>query len=144
MKLYLALIFSGLMTWSTTGWTGPGDGPVVPWPTKSLCYDISLESVKGSWFAFAHNSVWHIEIAPVPENREIYQISIYSQALFKKQASGLLTQDDKALVGIIHMDEEHVETILIYRDTDGTKLRIQNSDHSFSDIKLYYDALTGR
>lgn len=137
MKLILSLVFGFLALTPFVSKASPGDGPVVPWPTKSLCYDITLESVAGEWFGVANNSNWFITIQPADSSQLVYSISLYSQSIFKKSAHGLLTEDDRILVGVISMDENHVETLVIYRDIEGTKMRIQVGTNKYLDVKLY-------
>ncbi len=137
MKLILSLLFSFCALGTQSAWAGPGDGPVVPWPTKSLRYEINLEAVAGEWFGFAHNSIWFVKISPLEDMPEVSAITLDSRAIFKGSAAGLLTADDRLLVGVVYMDENHTETLLIFKDIDGTKLRMQSGQHDYVDIKLY-------
>lgn len=137
MKLILSLFLSFFALGAQNTWAGPGDGPVVPWPTKSLRYDINLENVVGEWFGFAHNSIWFVKVSMIEDMPEVSSITIDSRAIFKGYAAGLLTEDDRMLVGVVYMDENHMETLLMFKDIEGTKLRMQSGQHDYVDIKLY-------
>lgn len=137
MKLILSFLFSFFSLGTTATWAGPGDGPVVPWPTKSLRYDITLESVAGEWFGFSHNSIWFVNISPIVDMPGVSSITLDSRAIFKGYAAGLLTADDRMLIGVVYMDENHMETLLVFKDIDGTKIRMQSGQHEYVDIKLY-------
>lgn len=126
-----------LLTWfCTPTYAGPGDGPIVPWPT-SVRETIQVEELLGTWVAYDFNSVWNINIYPLLPGSNVVYVDIQSAALFTQNAQGILNDGDGLFWGDIIMDESHRSQILIYRDSEGTKLRLGKNKNKFFDMKLY-------
>ena len=116
---------------------GPGDGPVVPWPTSIDRENIDLDDLQGEWVAFEHNSVWHIEIQQPEDGSDYSTILITSAALFTHKATGWFVPADRIFYGQLVMDEKHETSFVIFKDRDGTKLRLKLGPDRFLDLKLF-------
>lgn len=134
MKIIASLI---LTLFCSLSFAGPGDGPIVPWPT-SLRENIVIEDIQGSWIGYSHNSIWNIDIYSAVGVSDVGVIRIRSEALFTNKAQGLLNDSNGFFWGEVIMDLKHRAMVIIYKDTEGTKLRIVNTtNQKFHDIELY-------
>lgn len=133
MKFLTSLLFVLL---SPVAFAGPGDGPIVPWPT-SVVEDIFVDDIKGPWAAYDHNSVWFIDIDLDVENENSALITVRSAALFGHFATGSIRGLNHFFCGEITMDETHRAGVIIFRDHDGYKLRISDRTHRYRDMQLF-------
>lgn len=133
MKILASLLFTLFCSYA---FAGPGDGPIVPWPT-SLREDILMEDIQGSWIGYIHNSIWFVDIHPAIGRDDSAVIRVASMALFTHKAEGLLNSQGGLFMGEIVMDENHRASLLIFKDGDGTTLRMAEKNNRFHDIKLY-------
>lgn len=119
--------------------TGNGTGPTVPWPTSIVNkHELLFEDLRGDWIGYSQNSLWFVHIDynfSSPEG--LASIEIRSNALFTSQAFGWLRSWDKIFWGEVTMDDNHKTAFILYKDGDGTKLRIGKNAKTYYDIKLY-------
>nr|WP_295905721.1 hypothetical protein [uncultured Bdellovibrio sp.] len=134
MKFLTSLL---LILISVVAFARSGDGPTVPWPTSIDRESIFTEDLQGEWVAYGHNSVWYINIDQKDMEPERSSIQIQSAALFTRKASGWFLSADRIFYGKLKMDENHETAFVIFRDYEGTKLRIATGSHRFLDLKLY-------
>lgn len=134
MKFLTSLLF---ILFSAFAFAGPGDGPIVPWPTSVVREDICIEDIQGEWVAYAHNSIWFINIQQKDMEPERSSIEIKSAALFTRQAAGWLMSADRIFWGELTMDATHRSAFVIFKDADGTKLRLAKGNGRYLDLKLY-------
>lgn len=134
MKFIASLI---LTLFCSLSLAGPGDGPIVPWPT-SIREDLVIEDIQGSWIGYSHNSIWNIDIYSAVGISDVGVIRIRSEALFTNKAQGLLNDSNGFFWGEVTMDLRHRAIVILYKDSEGTKLRLVNTTtQKFHDIKLY-------
>lgn len=134
MKLLISIL---LMLLNFSAFAGPGDGPIVPWPTSIDRESIDLDDLQGEWVAFEHNSVWHIQIRGPEDGSDYSTIFISSAALFTRKATGWFAQADHIFYGQLIMDSTHESSFVIFKDRDGTKLRLMTGPNRFLDLKLF-------
>lgn len=134
MKFLTSLI---LILFSTSAFAGPGDGPIVPWPTNVIRETIHIDEIEGDWAAYASNSVWLIKIKQEDLEFGRSSIQIKSSALFTRQAAGWLYAGDRIFWGRLIMDSTHAAAFVIFKDQDGTKLRLAKGNGRYLDLKLY-------
>lgn len=115
---------------------GPGTDPVIPWPTSVTLRPLSLDELQGNWVAYSDNSIWFIELEMRPDNA-LSTIRMKSNALFTKKATGWLEFDHEMFFGKIAMDSKHIYNVIVYKDSDGTKIRIVQTRYKYFDLKLY-------
>lgn len=136
MKSILSLV---LLFAASTSFAGPGATPVFPWPTSIVNkHELLFEDLRGDWIGYSNNSLWFVNIDynfSSPEG--LASIEIRSNALFTSQAVGWLQSWDKIFWGEVTMDDNHKTSFILYKDGDGTKLRIGKSAKTYYDIKLY-------
>lgn len=133
MKLLISLI---LILFCSTTFAGPGDGPIVPWPTTAL-ERISAEDLQGEWVAYTDDSVWLIRVWPMNLNVGASYLEMESAALFTRQAFAWLYCAGNVVWGTLIMDDNHEANFLIYKDHEGTKMRLNKGRGRYIDIKLY-------
>lgn len=139
MKILASLI---LTLFCSPSFAGPGDGPIVPWPT-SVRELIAIEDIQGSWTGYSHNTIWNVDIYPAVGVSDVGVIRIRSEALFTNRAQGLLNDSNGFFWGEVFMDLRHRAMVIIYKDRDGTKLRLVNTtNQKFYDIKLFPTNIT--
>lgn len=136
MKILASLL---LTLFCSCAVAGPGDGPIVPWPT-SLREDLLIEDIQGSWTGYSHNTIWFIDIYPAVGIDDVVVIRISSQALFTHKAQGLLNSNGGLFAGEVFMDPNHRASILVFKDGKGTTLRIADKHKKFYDVRLYKTA----
>ncbi len=134
MKLLTALV---LVLFSVVAEARSGDTPIFPWPTSVDRKALFLEDLQGDWVAYGHNAVWHIHIEATDMEPERAEIQISSAALFTRKASGWLLAADRIYYGKIKMDEKHEAALVIFKDQEGTKVRLSRSQGRFLDLKLF-------
>lgn len=118
---------------------GPGNGgdPTVPWPTNDSLQVLSKDYLNGEWMAFSHNSVWYLNFDCDSAN-ELTLLSMQSQALFTHKARGFLeVTDNRLYFGKIVMDANHIYSAIVFRDHEGTKVRIVKTPQQYFDLKIY-------
>ncbi|MBV2169981.1 MAG: hypothetical protein KUL82_14855 [Bdellovibrio sp.] len=134
MKLLIPLLLTFL---SLAAFAGPGDGPIVPWPTSINRQNITSEELIGNWVTFSHNTIWFLEVTPDDGIEGVLYLSLKSNALFNHKATGYVFPDERIFWGDLIMDKNHISRIAIFRDRDGLKLRISSKQDTFHDLKLY-------
>lgn len=118
---------------------GPGSGgdPTIPWPTSANLQSLSMDYLNGEWVAFSHNTVWYLNFDCRPDD-QLTLLHIQSGALFTHKARGFLEVDsDRLYYGKIVMDANHIHDAIVFRDKEGTKVRIIKSSQQYFDLKLY-------
>lgn len=134
MKLLISLLLT-FFSWAALA--GPGDGPIVPWPTSVTRQNITSEELLGNWVTFSHNTIWFLEVTPDKGIEGVLYLTLKSNALFTHQGSGYVFPDERIFWGDLIMDKSHVSRIAIFRDQEGVKLRISAKPNSYYDLKLY-------
>lgn len=135
MKLLVALFLILTSSWA---FAGPGDGPIVPWPTSVNRQDLLFEDLKGEWVAYSHNSLWFIKIEYDYSSPEgLAKIEVKSSELFTSYAVGWLQSWNRIYWGELVMDKNHKVTFIAYKDAEGTKIRIGKDSRQYFDLKLY-------
>lgn len=137
MSKFFVLILS-LFVWTTTTWAaGPGDGPIVPWPTTSLLESAEKSAMLGSWVGYHNNAVWFIDVLKDPATECVYELKIYSHALRNHWGYGRIKFDTRAFWGTVYMDESHSSAVYIFRELDGTPTMRIGKNNRWQDIHLY-------
>ncbi|KYG64215.1 hypothetical protein AZI87_13310 [Bdellovibrio bacteriovorus] len=135
MKLLSSFMAVFIMT--SFSFAGPGDGPIVPWPTSVVREALNETTIYGDWVAYEHNAVWYINIQKDPLEIGRASIAISSGAVFTHKAVGSLYRGDNVFWGKLVMDANHSAAIVLYKDYEGTKLRIAKGHNRYVDVKLY-------
>lgn len=115
---------------------GPGGDPVIPWPTFVSLTPVTCEQLQGDWVAYDHNSIWFVNLE-MREGDALSTLRIKSNALFTHKATGWLEADGPLFYGKIAMDPTHFYDVIVFRDLDGTKIRIIKGPQKYFDLKLY-------
>lgn len=117
----------------------PGTIPVFPWPTSvGPKQEILFEDLRGEWVGYGQNSLWFVHIDynfSSPDG--LASIEIKSNAIFTSFATGWLQSWDKIFWGEMTMDDSHKTSFIIYKDAEGTKLRMGKNSKSYFDVILY-------
>lgn len=132
MKAFLILILTLISSFS---YAALGTDPIIPWPT-SVREKLFMNDIEGSWVAFSHNTTWFIEIHHRFGFEDSPSIVIKSPSLFTNKGEGFLKSGQGLFWGLLVMDNNHQATILIYKDSEGTKLRMVDSPSRFHDMSL--------
>ncbi len=134
---FLVLLF--LFFSSSLSFAGPGDGPIVPWPTSIVNkHELLFEDLRGEWVGYSQNTLWFVNIDynfSSPDG--LASIEIRSSALFTTYGFGWLQNWEKVFWGEVTMDDNHKTSFIIYKDTEGTKLRMGKNSKSYFDVILY-------
>ncbi|KHD89973.1 MAG: hypothetical protein OM95_00075 [Bdellovibrio sp. ArHS] len=125
-----------LILFSSFAFAGPGDGPIVPWPTSVTREALTDTQVYGRWVAYEHHAIWFVNIQKDPLEIGRSYISISSDALFTHKAVGSLYTGDNVMWGKLIMDATHSAAIVLYKDAEGTKLRIAKGRNRYVELKL--------
>lgn len=129
------LILLLLTVFSLSAKAGPGDGPIVPWPTSVSLQNITCEDLQGEWVAYSHNTIWFVNLEMRPD--AISTVRITSNALFTHKATGWLEAGDRLFYGKLAMDHKHIYNVIVFRDREGTKVRVIQGPQKYFDLKLY-------
>lgn len=116
---------------------GPGDGPIVPWPTTVGLERLTCEELQGNWTAYSHNTIWFLELYMDSTEGALSTLRIRSNALFNNKGNGWLEYDGRLFFGKLVLDHTHIYDIFLFKDRDGTKLRIAQGPLKYYDLKLY-------
>lgn len=120
--------FIGCTVWSR----GPVDPITPPWPLRTLPVD-KLE-FPGHWVGIISNTIWVIEIAPYVDETGRSGIKIKSNTDNIHYAAGWLLEQKGVFVGQA-LENGKSFNIMIFRDEQGTKLRIADT-RGYFDLKL--------
>lgn len=131
---HLILLILTVFSLSATA-RGPGDGPIVPWPTSVSLHNITCEDLQGEWVAYSHNTIWFVNLEMRPD--ALSTIRMTSNALFTHKAKGWLEPGDRLFYGKLAMDSNHIYDVIVFRDSEGTKIRVIQGANKFFDLKLY-------
>lgn len=119
-----SLIFLMSFLFLSASFAGPGDGPIVPWPTNVERQEIIAEDLHGTWVAYGDNTLWFVTIAMDAQDAKRVNIDIESNGLFTGKASGWMYSGKKLFWGTVQMDDRHASGVVVYRDSHGIKMRI--------------------
>ena len=137
MKCLLIFLSLFILTLASIGHTHPG-GPVIPpWPVSISTQPLIIEDLPGEWVAYDRNSIWFIQIELDANGRGTAQIHVQSNAIRARKVDGWLAPQENSLSGEINFDGQRPVKIMIFRDHEGTKLRIAGPHESYYDLKLY-------
>lgn len=135
MKAFIIIL--SLLT-SCASWArGPVDPISPPWPLSISTLPVDLIYLPGEWVAYDHNSIWWIQITFNKEKNGLSEIYIRSNAVRNHEAAGWLVGQKNALVGQLVFNNERAVNIMIFRDKEGTKLRIAAESETYYDLKLF-------
>lgn len=134
-----SLIFTFTLLALSAVSAGPGDGPIVPWPTATLMESPEKSAMIGSWVAYEDNSVWFIDIYEDPELDYLFDIKVFSHALYGHHGYGRLQFDKRAFWGTLYMAANHDLMVFIFRDNDGTPMMRIGKHSKWHDVQLYRD-----
>ncbi len=114
-------------------------GPIIIiiWPTSLSKEVIHLYDLSGEWVAYSHNTIWFIEFHNLPRNTQDIAVNITSNAVRTHRAAGILSANNNTLIGEIITSDGKAHAALLFRDHEGTKLRIASSSQKYYDLKLY-------
>lgn len=132
LTLLFALIFC-----STPLLAGPGDGPIVPWPTQVEPVRIFSEDISGAWYGFDDNAEWIISIQPVSIRTDFFDVQVHSNSLYSKAAQGLFFLTPGGIWGALQIDDNHAVGIVIYRDKQGFRMRVSKDRLGILEVDLY-------
>lgn len=116
---------------------GPGDGPIVPWPTATLMESPEKSAMIGSWVAFEDNSIWFIDIYEDPDLDYLFDIKIFSHALYGHHGYGRLQFDKRAFWGTLYMADDHDLMVFVYRAHDDTPMMRIGKHNKWHDVELF-------
>ncbi|MGZ3774095.1 MAG: hypothetical protein ACXVCY_08960 [Pseudobdellovibrionaceae bacterium] len=132
MKIMIPFILSLFI--GTTSWShGPVDPITPPWPLRTL--PVNKVEFPGRWVGVYWNTLWVVEVDPNISEDGRSNILIKSNANSIRFASGWLTEQKDVFVGKA-VEGDSTFNIMIFRDDEGTKLRIAGTNRYF-DLKLY-------
>ncbi|QDK37472.1 hypothetical protein [Bdellovibrio sp. NC01] len=135
MKHFFLIILSLFFTAGSLAHPG---GPITPpWPLSISTAPLDIETLPGEWVAYSHNTIWFLQIELNANGRGLAAIHIQSNAIRNHKVDGWLAPDQNALIGEILVDENRSQKIMIFKDKDGTKLRIAAGGNGYYDLKLY-------
>lgn len=130
-------IVLGLFLANSAWARGPVDPISPPWPVSISTMPLEIESLPGEWVAYSHNTIWFIQIELNANGRGLASIHIQSNAVRTHNVSGWMEQLQNSLAGEIDFDGDRSSKIMIFRDNEGTKLRVSASGGGYYDLKLY-------
>ncbi|MDG0817394.1 hypothetical protein [Bdellovibrio svalbardensis] len=123
---------------ATSAWArGPVDPISPPWPVSISTMPLEMEDLPGEWVAYSHNTIWFIQIEMNANGRGLAAIHIQSNAVRTHKVDGWLAFHKNSLAGEILFDGHASKQIMIFRDSEGTKLRISAPGDRYYDLKLY-------
>lgn len=134
MKSLIILILT-VFSLSSFAARGPGDGPIVPWPTSVSLMQVTCEELDGDWVAFSHSTLWFVTFNMRP-GQFLSSLNIKSNALFTHKAVGWLEPADRLFFGKIAMDSNHIYDVIVFKDREGTKLRVVKGTNKYFDLQL--------
>lgn len=129
------LILTMALFFSTFAFAGPI--VIIIWPTSISKEALNIHDMTGEWVAFSHNTIWFIEFHPLPRNMEDLAINISSNAVRTHKAAGILSLNGNTMLGEIMTSDSKSQTALLFKDHEGTKLRIMSSSNRYHDLKLH-------
>lgn len=136
MKMILSLL---ILLSTQFSFAGPGATPIFPWPTSvGPKHELLFEDLRGEWVGYSQNTLWFVNIDynfSSPDG--LAAIEIRSSALFTTYGFGWLKSWEKVFWGEVTMDDNHKTSFIIYKDTEGTKLRMGKNAKSYFDVILY-------
>ncbi|HEX7674035.1 MAG TPA: hypothetical protein VF412_07685 [Bdellovibrio sp.] len=137
MKCLLIFLSLFILAIASIGHTHPG-GPVIPpWPVSISTQPLIIEDLPGEWIAYDHNTIWFIQIELDANGRGLASIHMQSNAIRTHKVDGWLAPQENSLSGELNFDGQHSVKVMIFRDYEGTKLRIAAAHDSYYDLKLY-------
>lgn len=132
------LLILPILLFSFNLWArGPVDPVSPPWPLSISTLPVDFDGLPGEWVAYGHNTIWFIDIEPNANGRGLSGIHIKSNAIRTHDVDGWLGVQQNALVGQVAIDSDTTLDIMIFRDREGTKLRLGSSGDKYYDLKLY-------
>lgn len=133
----ILILSLSILLFSQFSWSGPGDGPIVPWPTSKPPHRVISKDVIGSFYGFTDNAIWYIDITSNPDLPRSLNIAVYSHSLFNNMGVGYLQAFDNLYWGYIKMDETHSAGIVIYRNDDGLQVRLVEQGKDINEFHVY-------
>lgn len=130
MKLITILLclFIGCTSWGR----GPVDPITPPWPLRAL--PVNKVELPGRWIGFLYHTIWVVEIDSNIDEDGVSEIQIKSNTDLIPSAKGWLNERKNVFVGQV-VDGGKTFNIMIFRDEQGTKLRVADT-HGYFDLKL--------
>ncbi len=123
---------------ATSAWArGPGDPISPPWPVSISTMPLDMQELPGEWVAYSHDTIWFIQIELNANGRGLAAIHIQSNAVRTHKVDGWLAPHENSLAGEIFLDGTRRNQIMIFRDKEGTKLRLSAPSDNYYDLKLY-------
>ncbi|MGZ3769281.1 MAG: hypothetical protein ACXVCP_01930 [Bdellovibrio sp.] len=130
MKFMIILfsLFIASASWSR----GPVDPIMPPWPLQTL--PLNKYDFPGRWISVTHKTIFVVDIDFNGNGDGCSTIQIRSNANITQLANGLIKEYKGIFIGQVD-DGSRILNIMIFRDDQGTKLRIADS-RGYFDLKL--------
>lgn len=116
---------------------GPGDGPIVPWPSLISPETIVPHTLTGEWVAYANDSIWYINIDCDRLYSKLASITINSNAIRNHMAKGWLEAQDNILLGTVSVDSTHIYGVMLFADQHNLFLRVATGQNRYFDLTLH-------
>lgn len=130
-KLYLVLFTLVTLTLQPAQ-----SGPIIiVWPSYVDSSTIYPQEILGTWMAWDKKRSWIVNLER-DQRTGLIKITMQSTSSQTYQGVGKLHPNVNTLYGRITMDHGRTHSVLLFRDQEGTKLRIIVSKTNYSDLIL--------
>lgn len=126
--IFFLSLFIACTSWSR----GPVDPITPPWPLRTL--PVNKVEFPGRWIGVLYDTVWVIEIETNSNEEGHSDIQIRSNTNIMHAANGWLKEQKNVFVGQV-LEQEKIFNIMVFRDAQGTKLRIADA-RGYFDLRL--------
>lgn len=130
MKI-LVILFSCFVTCAS--WGGPVDPIQPPWPLGTL--PLNRLEFPGRWLSVNSNTVFIVDIDLNGKENGISEIKIRSNTRVINYAKGWVKEQKRGIFAGQVVDGNKLLNVMIFRDDEGTKLRIADT-RGYFDLKL--------
>lgn len=137
IKHIAQLMLSSFIFFTFPASAGPGDGPIVPWPTLISPETMIPHALTGEWVAYAHDTIWYINIDCDRMYSKLASITIHSNGIRNHLAKGWMEAHDNILLGTVSVDESHIYGVMLFANQENLILRMATAQNRYFDLTLY-------
>lgn len=111
-------------------------GPIIIiWPSSMDKAKISPQEILGTWVAWYDKQSWIVSLEQ-DQKSGLVEVSMQDTASQSHHSIGQLRPNGNTLFGKIATDHGHTHSMLLFRDRQGTKLRIIIDRFTYYDLVL--------